>query len=200
MRIAYIILLVFSFTVQNACASQQTEELEAYVTKLREQGYEIVRNSQLSDQEKKKKSGEIIRSHLYLDWMAKHSLGRHRRAMSKSKLDEFTKVYSDFIVEAYSSLATNYSGEKAVFRHIKQVDESLFLVNTEILRQDSQSPVKVDYLIHKFKNQKGNVYQVGDIITEGVSVLNSQQYEFNSVISSEGIDALIADLKKKSHN
>ena len=35
------------------------------------------------------------------------------------------------------------------------------------------------------------------MITEGVSILNSQQTEFDNVISNNGIDALISNLKEK---
>jgi len=51
----------------------------------------------------------------------------------------------------------------------------------EIFKKDSDSPVAVDYLVHKLTNAKQNPYKVGDIITEGVSILNSQQTEFDNV-------------------
>lgn len=57
--------------------------------------------------------------------------------------------------------------------------------------------MKIDYLIHKLENETKNPYRIGDIITEGISVLNSQQSEFNGVISSREIDALITELKQK---
>ena len=73
----------------------------------------------------------------------------------------------------------------------------MFIINMEILKKDSDMPVKVDYLVHKLEKTKQNPYKVGDIITEGVSILNSQQSEFNNIISNQGIDALIDDLKGK---
>lgn len=47
----------------------------------------------------------------------------------------------------------------------------------EILKSDSDSLVKVDYLVHKLENVKQNPYKVVDIMTEGVRILNSQQSE-----------------------
>ena len=49
----------------------------------------------------------------------------------------------------------------------------------------------------ELEKTKQNPYKVADIITEGVSILNSQQSEFNNIISNQGIDALIDDLKGK---
>jgi len=91
----------------------------------------------------------------------------------------------------------NYSDVKAVVKKVNKVDDNVFLVSMEIFKKDSDSPVAVDYLVHKLTNAKQNPYKVGDIITEGVSILNSQQTEFDNVISNNGIDALISNLKEK---
>jgi ABC-type transporter MlaC component len=51
--------------------------------------------------------------------------------------------------------------------------------------------------VHKLENAKKSTYKIDDIITEGVSILNSQKSEFNNIIINQGIDALIDDLKGK---
>ena len=73
----------------------------------------------------------------------------------------------------------------------------MFIVNMEILRPSGQPPIKVDYLVHKINSNKEDPYRIGDIITEGISILNSQQAEFHSVISSRGIESLIDELNNR---
>lgn len=197
MRAVLSILLMLVIAAPNIYAgtSGNKADLKLYVERLLQEGYNIFRESG-SEQEIKKKSAEFIRAHLYFDWMAKYSLGRYRKKTSEDKINKFIEVYTDFIVKAYSDLTSNYNGEKAVLRNIKEIDENLFMVSTEIIKPDSNSSIKIDYLVHKIED-KNTPYLVGDIITEGISILNSQQSEFNSILTNGGIDALIADLQKR---
>ena len=129
--------------------------------------------------------------------MAKYTLGRNRRTLSSEKITEFIKTYSKFVVKVYADLSSNYNGEKAVLKSVRQIDDDMFIVNMEITRPSGQQAIKIDYLVHKLENRTRDPYRISDIITEGISVLNSQQSEFNSVISSGGIDALIEDLERR---
>jgi phospholipid transport system substrate-binding protein len=199
MRIISVIFLVINMLCHTALGASEADvqDLRTYVQGIVEQGYDIVNDNKLSDQQKREKSSNLIRSRLHLDWMAKYALGRHRRGMTEAKIQEFIKAYSLFVVKAYADVAANYKGEKAVIKNIKQIDEDLFIVNSEFIKPGAQSPIKVDYLVHKTEG-KPNSYLVGDVITEGISILNSQQSEFNSVISSHGVDWLIEDLKRRA--
>lgn len=199
MKVINRILLCISILVCNplAYADEDAEKLKVYVNNLITDGYNIVNDANLPADEKVKRSSTLIRTNLHLDWMAKYTLGRHKKSLSDAKIKVFTEVYSKFIVQAYADLSKNYSDVKAVVKKVNKVDDNVFLVSMEIFKKDSDSPVAVDYLVHKLANAKQNPYKVGDIITEGVSILNSQQTEFDNVISNNGIDALISNLKEK---
>lgn len=195
--ITTIFLSLIFFASPVYASSSDTEDLKKYVEGFIDEVYKLVHDKTLTESQRHKESSKLIKEHLNLDWMAKYTLGRNRRIISDEKIAEFTKVYSKFVVKVYADLSSNYNGEKAVLKNVKQVDDDMFIVNMEIVRPAGQQPVKIDYLIHKLENQPNNPYRIGDIITEGISILNSQQSEFNSVISSRGIDALIAELQKK---
>ena len=188
------------FSVSSTQASQDTNDLKIYIETLIDEGYTTFNDPKLSDAQKNTTARELIRSHLYLDWMANYALGRHRRSISSAKLDEFIKVYSQFVIKAYSDLSSSYSGEKAVLKNIRQIEDDMFIINMEILRPSGQSPIKVDYLVHKIDGNKKDPYRISDIITEGISILNSQQAEFNSVISTRGIDSLIDELRNRTYS
>ncbi len=194
--IVFLVLLYSNLSLASA-KTDETAELRAYVEKLIQQGYDLVNDQKLTKEQQKQKSSELIKTHMHLEWMAQYTLGRHKRQLSKEQLNQFIKVYSNFVVKAYTDLTMNYKGEKAVLTNVKQIDDDLFIVNSEFIRPGTQSPIKVDYLIHEV-NSKENRFLVGDIITEGVSILNSQQAEFDNTISTYGIEKLIADLKKKA--
>lgn len=197
MKVISAIFLCMVVCIISARAEDETEKLKIYVDNLITQGYNIVNDNSLSGEDKVERSSGLIRKNLHLDWMAKYSLGRHKRTISAEKTQEFIEVYSRFIVQAYAELSKNYSGVKAAVKKVNKLDDDMFIISMEILKTDSDSPVRVDYLVHKLANTRQNPYKVGDVITEGVSILNSQQSEFDSIISNSGIDALIDNLKEK---
>lgn len=199
MKVINRILLCISILVYNplAYADKDTEMLKVYINQLISDGYNIANDTNLTNNEQVKCSSTLISANLHLDWMAKYTLGRHQKSLSDTQRKEFIEVYSKFIVQSYADLLKNYSDTKAAIKTVKKVDDNVFLVSMEIVNKDSESPVVVDYLVHKLTNNKQNPYKVGDIITEGISLLNSQQTEFNNVIANNGINALISNLKDK---
>lgn len=191
------LLILFIAILPAQANDKEQQELKLYVENLIAKGYEVLNNPALEQQERIRQSSLLIKENLYLDWMAKYALGRHRRVLSKDMIDNFTNVYSSFVVKAYSNLASQYSGEKAVIKKVKQIDDDMFIVSVEILKTNSAVPIRVEYLVHKVTKANKNTYKVADVITEGISILNSQQSEFNSVISNQGIEYLIDNLSQK---
>ncbi len=177
--------------------AKRINNITEYVGRLIDNGYNIFHDKTISETEKTAKITKLISSHLYLDWMAKYTLGRHRRTLSKEKINEFCKVYSQFVITSYTDLSVTYGGRKAILKKIRKIDDNMFIVNMEIARPNGQQSIKMDYLVHQISNNIKDTYQIADIITEGISILNSQQAEFNSVISNQGIDALINDLRSR---
>lgn len=197
-------LVSFSFIISSHAGAKSyhsvNEEhlLKEYITTLIDDGYKLFNDAKVSREERNKKIEKLLNDNLYLEWMAKYSLGRHRRTISDKKISEFIAVYSRFVVKAYVDLTQHYDGEKAKLKSVKQLDDDMFLVNMEIMKPGSNSPIRVDYLVHQLEDAKDNQFRVADIITEGISILNSQQAEFNNIISTQGIDALIEDLREKA--
>lgn len=192
-------LLIVLFMSTPSYAVDEVAELRQHAEKLIDEEYQNFNDSTLSADQKKANTREFIAKNLDLEWMAHYSLGRNRKTISKQKLNEFIRVYSKFVIKTYTELSTSYSGEKAVLKKIKQIDDDRFIANMEIVKPNGQPPIRVDYLVNE-TTDPNNRFLIGDIITEGISILNSQQAEFNSVISSHGIDALIADLKNRTES
>ena len=140
--IAVLLSLIF---LTPSVRADDTQELKSYVENLINEGYKIVSDENLSQPQKYKKSSILIKSNLYLDWMAKYVLGRNRRVISDDKITEFIKIYSDFVVKVYADLSRNYDGEKAILKNVKKVDDNMFIVSMEIERPSGQSAVRVEY-------------------------------------------------------
>lgn len=205
MKLFLNIIFILLFAIPSAQASHHAppskdiEALKIYAEDIIEDVYDIFNNPKLSTNEKSARIRQFIENNLHLTWMAKYSLGRHRRTIPKAKVQEFVKIYSKFIVKAYTDLSTSYSGEKSILKNIKQLDDDMFMMHMELVKPNGQPPIKIDYLVHKIDGDKEHPYRVGDIITEGISILNSQQAEFNNVITTHGIDGLMKDLSARAN-
>ncbi len=187
--LTFLISVLAFFGVGLAHANES--EVKSYLTKVLHEGYDIFDNKKTSLKQKTAQSANIVRKTMYFEWMAKAALGRHKKNLSAEKIQDFSRVYKDFIITTYSELSSAYNGQRASIKSVRKISNNMYIAKTEIY--DGGSTTKAEYLVHKTSNS----YKIGDIITEGISILNSQQSEFNSVISSKGIDALISDLKKR---
>lgn len=203
-KIKNVLFSLFLFVpIANVIAADaDVKALEIYVKKLISDGEKLFNNKKISEEDREKQVAELLRKNLNLEWMAKYSLGRNRRTVSDAKLQEFTSVYSTFVINTYVELSKNYKGEDAELKSVKKLDEDLFMVSMEISNPRNSQSYKIDYLVHEYENSKDKEgrFKVSDIISEGVSVLNAQQSEFNSILSGQGIDVLIAELKTKVAN
>lgn len=201
--VPFLLVWLFAMKSNAAINFQGTNEeqiLKDYITKLIDDGYTLFNDDKVSIVERNRKIEKLLHDNLYLEWMAKYSLGRHRRTISNDKISEFIAIYSKFVVKAYVDLTHHYNGEKAKLKAVKKFDDDMFLVYMEIIKPGSNSPIRVDYLVHQLEGVEDNPFRVADIITEGISILNSQQAEFNNIIANQGIDALIIDLQSKIAN
>jgi len=197
-----VLLFLFFINADIALArgnkSDEAVSLKAYTEKLISEGYDVMNDPAVSREDRLKFSEQFVRKNLYFPWMAKYTLGRYRKTISNDKIEEFTEIYSKFVIQAYTDLAKNYNGQKAVVKDVRVVDENLFMVESEIIKPGASSAIRVEYLVHKLDlPQNQEPYRVGDVITEGVSILNSQQAEFANILADQGIDALIENLKNK---
>jgi ABC-type transporter MlaC component len=101
------------------------------------------------------------------------------------------------VIDSYSKLVKSYKGEKGKLVRVNKISNNLFMVDTEILSTNDGTRTQVKYLVHELSNKDTTRFLIGDIITEGVSLLDSQRSEFNQILSNKGIDGLISEIKQK---
>ncbi len=180
-----ILISMPSYAEQNAVSS--------YVNKMLNEFVSIASNSSFSDDVKVLKAKLLITENLDVDWMSKFVLGRYRRGISPEEITTFTSTYHDYVVAIYASAVKQYKGQKVQVNNIRNVADNEFAVKTSIVRA-GQDPLLIDYMVRVYP---GNVYKVFDVITEGVSLITSQQAEFTNTIGASSIEALRQDLIAK---
>ncbi|MCC2647149.1 MAG: hypothetical protein K0R02_1214 [Rickettsiaceae bacterium] len=193
-----IFLLVISCVTFTNCfaGGKANQDIHNYVQVLIDDAFKILHDNSLSKDQKVIKSQALMEKNLDVTWMADYSLGRQRKALSPEKLIQFRNIYNKYVVKSYAHKIKTYKGEKITVREVKPVNQDGYAVRTEILSPSKANNIKVDFMVRR----KGNGFFVFDVVTEGVSLITAQRSEFNSVVSSQGIDELIKTLEEKSRN
>ncbi len=139
---------------------------------------------------------EMILPHLDFVTFARLTLGKHWRKASAEQRTAFTEGFRDLLMRTYATSLNAYSGER--IEHTGQRDEGdgRVLVQTRVIRPQGP-PVLVDFRLQR----NNDTWMVYDVVIEGVSLIINYRSDFGTVISRNGLDALLqqlADRKAKT--
>lgn len=196
-KIIRLICISFICVAMPALANEQHQAVNQYIDKLVNDAQIVLNNTKLTDEERGNKSKTLIAVNLDLNWMAKYTLGRYKKQLTEAEQQEFIRSYSQYVIKTYADLIKNYKGEKATIKQVETLDANEFIVKTEVIKTNGQPSIKVDYLVKNIANKAPAKFLIADVITEGISMINSQKSEFDSILTNNDIAALIAILKKK---
>lgn len=134
------------------------------------------------------------------DSLAEQALGGANRYQKKcepdpGRCDQFKELLSKLIRENY--LKRIFAKDRGTVVYIDEnVRGKARKVNTLVTFTDTDNitrTIEVDYVMHKV----GDLWQVRDIITDGVSLARNYKYEFNKLYKEGGMDKIISQLESK---
>ena len=122
-----------------------------------------------------------------------YSLGAHRKGLSKDKLNEYEKVFTEYFLKSFSSRLSEYSNPMIKVNSKKKINDNYTIVSSTLVATDTRPEVKIDWRIYT-KNPDNLL--IRDLIIEGLSLARTQKEEFSSIINSNDgkIEALLKNL------
>lgn len=176
--------------------------LNGYITNLVNETSATLNNSNLSQEAKITKARALLRENLDLNVMASDVLGPYSyynkrpsdKKLTKAQQEQFTKIYSEYVIKSYTDLIKEYKGQKPENINIRPAGSKRFIVSMSINQQE-QNSIKVEYLVREIAE---NVFKVSNIITENVSLIDGQRDEFTNTLKNQGFDQLMQNLKNHS--
>ncbi|MBN8544124.1 MAG: ABC transporter substrate-binding protein [Alphaproteobacteria bacterium] len=177
----------------SAQAAQAGDAVAAktYVDKIASQALAIVKTTD-AQPVKQAKLETLFKTIVDIPFIGRFVLGRHWNVATPVQQQAYLKAYEPFLMKGYVGRIAKYSGQSYKLGNAKQETDGSVVVTMEIVDPGKPS-VFVDYRLRDEKTS----FKVTDIVVEGVSLLNVQRSEFNSVVNSKGIDYLISALNKK---
>jgi phospholipid transport system substrate-binding protein len=184
--IAALLSLVALTLAGPAFAGPATDMVKAKQTKL----FELLKQG---TPEAQKQIDSIFDEMLDYSTLAESSLGPEWAARSDAEKGEFTDLLKKLVRSAYTknlkritNFDVDYAGEDP--------DGSALVVKTKSKPKDPrEEPVEINFKVV----QKDGKWKVQDIVTEGVSLVQSWRNQFTKIIKKDGWGALIQKMKDK---
>jgi phospholipid transport system substrate-binding protein len=138
---------------------------------------------------------ELFREDFDVPRIARFVLGRYWNVASESERGEFQRLFEDYVVFAYSSRLSQYSGER--FRvEGSHPEEGAVIVTSEIVRPGEDRPLKVDWRLVRDRG----ALKIADVVVDGISMAVTQRSEFAAVIQRNGgqVNGLLTVMREKT--
>jgi phospholipid transport system substrate-binding protein len=194
-----IILSICLIPITSHSVEDNTEDLKNYIRQLMSDTMGLLDSQNISLDDKVAKAKSSLEANMDFDSMSKQSLGRiNYNKMNEAEFSEYKQAYRAYLINAYGKGVNNYDGQVMNIKSVEQVSSNQYLVRTEIVDHKKSQSISMDFYVKSIPSSNSKAFKVLDIVTEGISLIQTQQTQFNSIIESEGVEGLIKMLKKKS--
>ncbi|WP_437851660.1 MlaC/ttg2D family ABC transporter substrate-binding protein [Sorangium sp. So ce363] len=184
---AFSLLALTLGPVGLASAGPATDVVKAKQTAL----FDLLKKGGVENQ---KKVGAVFDEMLDYSALAEASLGSEWAARTDAEKQQFSELLKQLVRKAYER-----NLKKTLDFNVEYLSEtasgSAIIVKTKAAsRKDArEEPVEIAFKL----SEKGGVWRVQDIVTEGVSLVGSYRAQFTKIIKKDGFPALIQKMKDK---
>ena len=160
------------------------------------QALQILRATNTPLNQRRRQLRELIEPRFDFSQMSRSALGYHWRSLSPDQRNEFTRLFTAFIEDAYLSKIQNYSGQKVEFVRQTSLGQGCTEVDTKIVQPGGKSPIPLNYLLQPIDGG----WKIYDVTVDNISIVANYRNQFNRVINNQGFDKLMTDLRAKQQN
>ncbi len=127
--------------------------------------------------------------------MAKLSLGKKWKTISKTTQASFVEAYVNRMKKTYSAKINNYTDEIIVINSTKQVKKTRAVLNSSLVKNDTK--LDLIYKYYKPKKQQKDKFKwlVYDVVISGVSIIKTDKAQFKAMLKENSVEQLIEKLK-----
>ena len=126
-------------------------------------------------------------------YMARLSIGPSWARLAPDQKRRVAQAYGRYLTALYATRFDGYSGERFEVLGEQQIKHAT-MIKTRIVKSNGE-PVSINFVMH----DNDIAWQARDVyLDSAISEVATRRSEFNAVLRSSGIDALIASLNKKA--
>ncbi len=124
--------------------------------------------------------------------IAKVILSRYWKNLTDKNKEDFIHLFNQQTIATYASRFDGFNNDVFTTIKVEQLKKGRILVRTEI-QSNGESPVKLDYLMHKNNEQ----WFIISVIADGVNDLSLKRAEYSTIIKKNGYEYLVTNIEKK---
>ena len=179
-----------AFASSDLVSADNAKDAEVLVGKLVADINNVI-SSGNSEQLMVKQFEEIFKLYADVPTIARYALGNDARALSKSQMEKFTKIYSVYVSHKYGRRFREFIGGKIVVQKSRPV-KSFFEVET-LAHLKGWEPFTVSFLV---SNRSGRLLFFNMFI-EGINMLLSERTEIGAMLDKRrgNIEKVMEDLQ-----
>jgi phospholipid transport system substrate-binding protein len=176
-------------------AEPSTEAARTLVETVGHKVLKTLRDPGLNDQQKFDQLVQLLNGPIDLDLVARLILGRYWRTASEAQRAEYLDLFRAFALHTLATRLDVYGGQDFEITGAQAVGDHDAVVSTRIV--GSGPPIKVDWRVRELADHS---LVAIDVIVEGVSLIVTQRSEFGAVIERQGMDGLLAELRRRAES
>jgi len=155
-----------------------------------DQVIEILRQSELQGEARRKVLSELVRSRFDFVIMSQRTLGRHWKKANAQEQAEFVRLFSDLLEASYIGRLDAYTDETVSYNSEK-IEGNRAVVATVVHSNNTNIPI--EYRMVK----KGNDWFVYDVVVEDISLIKNYRSSYGEIVRKEGYAGLFERMRKK---
>jgi phospholipid transport system substrate-binding protein len=145
-------------------------------------------------QKNKNKIIKVVGKMLDFDTVCERSLGKHWEKHSDEQREEFTSTLRALIEKNLVNRLKDTRDHKVTMKSETVEGKKASVVTLIAASEEPRAETtEVEYKMIK----KGLSWQVVDMVTDGISLVNNYRSQFNKIITNDGWDALMKKMKDK---
>jgi len=128
------------------------------------------------------------------DYLAHQTLKDSWEQRTPAERAEFTQLLKDLVRNAYRKNLKKTLGYSVDYKGESDVDAGKIVKTVaKNAKNAREEPVSIDYVVHQVDGK----WLIGDIVTEGSSLVKNYRNQFRKVIQKHGFEELLTRMKKK---
>jgi len=197
LAVIFCVLTGCLFTVGHGASAMAADNGPgAFVTRLGEKTIAKLTDVSLSKDARETEFRNLLKEGFALKAIGHFVLGKYGADAPPATVDEFVKVFEDYIVSLYGK---QYSPDQKHTFIVEKVTATSrpndSMVTTRLVASDGGDPLHVSFQVRSM----GDSFKILDVRVEGVSMVLAQRDEFTSYIAANGgrVEALIGALRQR---
>jgi len=151
---------------------------------------QILKNPSLTMKQKENKSIKILDPIFSYQTMAKISLGKKWKTLSKEEKIAFTRAFEHKMKHSYIDKLKLYKNQKVITETPRKVKQNRITLTTKIIGNNETYKIINSF----FKNKRTNQWYIYDIKLAGVSIIQTYRKQFAAFLKTKSFRQLLKSL------